>query len=135
MDEQTIADRLRQNIPKPYETIISPVVADSTAVGSDAASLDTGLDEMIQYKLHDFFGEQYRDSNEESRQRVQYIYDRVADMLDSKEYGFVIAKIRDLERVIGITHSDNRLYKMYQWLKLENVRRNIDAEMGALTNG
>lgn len=130
--EAQIADRLKQNLPKDYETDLAPTSEPDATTGQATDAAPYELDEITQYKLHDFFGEQYRDTNEENRQRVQYIYEKVADMVANTDYGFVISKIRDLEQVLGTYNSEDRLYRLYQWLKLENVRKKIDAEQGAL---
>jgi hypothetical protein len=135
--EQQIVEQLKQNITPPPDNVLraAPETPVNPINGQATIAPEYKLDEMAQYKLHDYFGEQYRDSDEVKRQQTQYIYEEVAKLIDTSEYGFVIAKIRDLERIIGITSSENRLYKLYQWMKLERVRRNVDAEMGAITNG
>lgn len=135
MQEQEIVDQLKQNLPEPYKTDLPAVEPADTTQGQATIAPAYELDELTQYKLHDYFGETYKPSNEESKQRVAYIYEHVADMLEDKNYGFVVAKIREIERVIGITNDERRVYKLYQWLKLEGLRRNIDVEMGALSNG
>lgn len=129
MDEEAIAAKLRQNIPQPID---QPVVPTPTVSDPVLTPVHTGLDEITQYKLHDYFGEQYKPSDEVSHQRVQYIYEQVSKMIEHPEYGFVLAKIRDLERMIGIAQDNGRIYKLYQWLKLDNTRRSIEAEMGAI---
>jgi len=135
MNEDEIVEKLKQSLPPTYETDVSPKADPEINTGQATATLDYELDELTQYKLHDYFGEQYKPSNEESKQRIQFIYQQVANMLEDKEYGFVVAKIREIESIVGTTNSDRRIYRLYQWLKLEAVRRNIDSEMGALSNG
>ncbi len=88
---------------------------------------------MTQYKLQDFFGEQYKDSDEVKRHQVEYIYKEVSQLIDTQDYGFVVSKIRDLERIVGTTSRPDRLYRMYQWLKLDKTRRSVEAELGALS--
>ena len=133
MDEKTIVENLRANIPQRAE--FTPAAPTPINTDQDHSSVDTQLDDITQYKLHDFFGEKYRPADEISRQQVEYIYEHVAKMLDEPEYSLVVAKIRDLERIIGTTNSSQRVYKLYQWLKLDSMRRNIEREQGALTNG
>ena len=130
--EDEIANKLKQNIPPPYQTTPAPIAPVDTTQGQATIAPEYELDELVQYKLHDYFGEKYHSGNEEAKKRVSYIYEQVAGMLEDKDYGFVVAKIRDLERIIGITNEDQRMYKLYQWLKLEHLRKNIDAQMGAL---
>lgn len=132
MDESSIAEKLRGNLPQPYKTDLAPVAEVGAINGQATTATDYQLDEITQYKLHDYFGDPYKANDEVSRQQIMYIYEQVADMLPEKEYGFVVAKIRELERIIGTANSEDRRYKLYQWLKLNNVRRNIDAEMSAL---
>jgi hypothetical protein len=131
MDEQTIAENLKANIPQQAE--FTPATPAPINTDQDHSSVGMQLDDITQYKLHDFFGEKYRPTNEISKQQVEYIYEHVAKMMDEPEYGLVVAKIRDLERIIGTTNSSQRVYKLYQWIKLDSMRRNIDAQMGALT--
>lgn len=133
MDESQIAAQLKQNLPQPYQTDIAPQPEPDTTNGQATVATDYPLDEIVQYKLHDYFGETYKPNDETKRQQLSYIYEEVSGMLEDKEYGFVVARIRELERMIGTANSDNRLYRLYQWLKLNNVRRNIDAQMGALS--
>lgn len=133
MDEETIAAGLAQKVHRyepTTEQVVTPVVEEPTNLARTAEHID--IDELTQYKLHDFFGEPYRANDEVKRQQMQYIYTHIAEMVGTQEYGFVVAKMRDMERIIGIAHSNNKIYKMYQWLKLDNMRRNIDAQMSAI---
>lgn len=133
MTEAEIVAQLKQNVQAPEDNILDTRPAPkepevnlaTTAIGID-------LDEVTQYKLHDYFGEPYKANDEVGRQQLQYIYSEVAKLIPDVEYGFVVAKIRELERMIGLTNSEQRRYKLYQWLKLNNVRREVDAEMGAI---
>lgn len=129
MEEAQIAESLKQKIPAPYTTNIADITVND---GSLSYASDFPLDELVQYKLHDYFGEQYKPTNSENKQRLSFIYDEVSKMIDTQDYGLVVAKIRDLERVIGITNTDNRMYRLYQWLRLNNTRKSIEAEMGSV---
>ena len=131
-DETEIANRLKQNIPQVVERTVPTAPILDTTNGQATIAPDYPLDEMTQYKLHDYFGEEYREGDEVKRQQAQYIFEEIAKRIETSEYGFVISKVREIERLIGTSYDGNRLYKMYQWLKLDKVRRNIDAEMGAL---
>lgn len=135
MNEDTIVENLKANIPQPDEFTPAVKVAPEPTQGQATTAVDYHLDEIAQYKLHDFFGQKYRPTDEISRQQVEYIYTKVSDMVDEPEYSLVVSKIRDLERIIGTSNSSQRVYKLYQWLKLDNMRRNIEREQGALTNG
>lgn len=136
IDEAAIAASLRDNIPSapPAEPIITQESVDTTQ-GQATTAVDYELDELIQYKLTDYFGEKYKPNDEVGKQQATYIYKAIAELIGDNDYGFVIAKIRDLERVIGTSNLPDRRYRLYQWLKLDGMRRSIDAQMGALTNG
>jgi len=129
MDETHIAAQQAQNIPQPTEP--TPIaISEPELTGFGTAAIE--LDEMTQYKLHDIFEAKYDANDQESRQQLQYIYGAVSDMVDTKDYPFVAAKMREIMRIAGISHSDNKLYKLYQWLKLSNVSKRTSAEMEAL---
>lgn len=134
MDETQLAARLKDSIPADsvYQAPIPAEPEQNTNNGQATIAPSYALDEITQYKLHDLFGAQYDTKDEVARQQLNYIYEQVAGMLPEKEYGFVAAKIVDLQRIIGIASSDDRIYRLYQWLKLNNVRRNLDAEMESL---
>lgn len=133
MDEDDIAERLKQNIRPAQDPIVRdnpPLEDEPINLATTAVNID--LDEVTQYKLHDYFGEPYKANDEVARQQLQYIYSELAKLVQEPEYGFIVAKARELERMIGTTQSENRRYKLYQWLKLNNVRREVDAEMSAI---
>lgn len=138
MDEATVAAQLRQNLPQQDEiTPAPPTPQPSAAVdeGTNAQPTDYRLDEMTLYKIHEYFGEHYRDTDEISKQQAEYIYKYAAKLVDNPEYGYVLAKVREIERLIGATHSERRMFRVYQWIKLDSMRKNIESAMGALTNG
>lgn len=135
MNESEIVAKLKASVTPPPDNVLATVAPPEPINGQATIAPEFSLDELTQYKLHDYFGEEYKQSDEVKRQQAQYIYDKVTEMVHAPEYGFVIAKIRDLEQMLGTFSSEDRLYKLYQWLKLENVRKGIDAEMGALQNG
>ena len=133
MDEQQIQEQLRQKVEPAQEFTPAPKPEVDTSQGQAQPAQQFDLDEITQYKLHDLFGEQYRPHDEVARQRLSFIYERVSAMVDNQEYGYVAAKINELQRMIGISQSDNRLYKLYQWLRLDSVRKGVDAEMASIT--
>lgn len=133
MTEAEIAAQLKQKVAPAEEFTPAPKAPQDTSYGQATEAQGFELDEITQYKLHDLFGERYKPTDEVNRQRLSYIYEEVSKMVERPEYGYVAAKINDLQRMIGINQSDNRLYRLYQWLKLNNVRRNLDEEMASLT--
>ena len=135
MNEQEIANNLKQSIPQPEEPVLAPTPPPDTSSGQATTGLAYELDELTQYKLHDLFDEAYKPNDEVTKQRLSYIYQEVTKMVPESDYGFVAAKIRELQRIIGISDTNNRIYKLYQWLKLNNTRKNIEAEMGSVIYG
>lgn len=135
--ESEIAQRLKQSIPQDSVYTPQPIVAApvDTTQGQAKVAEQYKLDEMTQYKLHDLLGEQYQPTNDVAKQQVEFIYEYVAKMVDSPEYGYIAAKIREIERMIGTTDRPDRIYRLYQWIKLDNARKVIEAEQGALVYG
>lgn len=136
MTEEQIAAQLKQNItPEPTtEDVIPGVQPEQGDPDTPSAQSAIGfkLDDMFQYKLHDYFGKQYRPTDEISKQQVDFIYEKASKMIGTAEYSLVLTKIRDLEQILGYSNSDNRIYKLYQWLKLDSIRQNIDRQMEAI---
>jgi hypothetical protein len=134
MDEATIAAKLQNSIPEDSVfTKADPIEPGTPGVATPA--IDIELDEYTQYKLHDYFGEPYRPNDEVAKQQLRYIYEKVSERIGSQEYGLILAKMREMEQIIGTSHTERRMYRLYQWLKLDNVRRDIDLQMGALSDG
>lgn len=130
MDEAAIAAQQATKITQPVESTPAAISAPELT-GFGDASID--LDEMTQYKLHDLFGARYDPNDNETRQRLQYIYGIASDGLETKDYVTVASKIRDTMRVAGITHSDQKLYKLYQFMRLSNVMKKTSQEMELLS--
>lgn len=125
MDETQIADNLKQNIPQaPQHLMAYPEVSDPQEV-----PVNVGMDETTLYKLQQHFGETYREGDITGNQQMTYIYDAVAEQLGTKDYPVVVAKINELKRMLGLNHTDNPRYKLYQWLKLDQKRSRIEMEM------
>lgn len=132
MNEEAIAQQQLQNVPQPAEHTPAPITAPELT-GFGDASID--LDEMTQYKLHDLFGAKYDPNDNETKQRLQYIYEIASDGLESKDYVIVASKIREIMRVAGLAHSDQKLYKLYQFMRLSNVMKKTSQEMELLSDG
>jgi hypothetical protein len=132
MNEDAIAQQQQQNVPQPAEHTPAPITAPELT-GFGDASID--LDEMTQYKLHDLFDAKYDPNDNETRQRLQYIYTVASDGLEAPDYVTVASKIRETMRIAGITHSDKKLYKLYQFMRLSNVMKKTSQEMELLSDG
>lgn len=132
MNENEIANNLKQNVPVAPEPAPATPHEPGPFGVADAASPTFELDEITQYKLHDYFNQPFKAHDEASKQRVQFLFEKVADMVGTTDYGFVVAKMRDLESMLGITQSEQRLYKLYQWVKLDSLRRGVEREMDTI---
>ena len=128
--EAQIAAQLKEKIPQ-VTTTIAPPPTPGPSGGADIA-LEFDLDELTLYKLHNFFGQTYSPTDTETIGRAKYIYEHVAKRIGNIEYGHVVNQINELMRKIGVAYADNRIYKLYQWLKLDGVRRGVEAEMQSL---
>lgn len=129
MDETKIAGQLADSRPpEPEHTPAAITAPELTGFGS----AEIEMDEMTQYKLHDIFDAKYEANDQEARGQLQYIYSTVSEMVGSEDYPLVAAKMRELMRVAGIAHSDRKLYKLYQWLRLSNMMRSTSKEMESL---
>jgi hypothetical protein len=135
MEEEAIAAKLRENIAPAQDPVVKHEQIENMATGEATIAPVYELDEMTQYKLHDLFHATYDPNDETTKQQLSYIWQEVSAMIPEQDYGFVAAKIRELQRIAGITNSEGRIYRLYQWLKLNNMRRNAEAEMGALSDG
>lgn len=131
MNEEALAARLRENLPSQPEEETTKVDEKKPEVTEDTL-LSTKIDDITQLKIHEYFGQKYRTSDEESKQRTSYIFETVAKDIGTIEYSKVISRIHEIEQFVGTTRSDNRLYKLYEWLKLDNTRRRASMEMDAL---
>lgn len=132
MDEAQIAEQLKQVAPKPEAFAPAADTAPEPTAGDVLLSAE--LDELTMFKLHDYFGEPYHGINEDSKARAQFIFDNIAEQIGERDYIKVLSKASELEQMIGISHSDNRLYKLYQWLGLDSIRRKTETAM-RLING
>lgn len=126
MDAETeIQQTLKQNIPQaPQHVMAAPVVGDAQEV-----PIEYGLDEITLYKLQQHFGETYKEGDITGNKQMSYIYDAVSEQLGTKDYPVVVAKINDLKRMLGLNHTSNPRFKLYQWLKLDQKRSRIEMEM------
>lgn len=130
MDEQTIVEQLRQKIAPPPVFTPAPKTPLEPVEGSSSTP-DT-LGEFTLMKIHDYFGERYKPNEAELSQYAEYIYTQVGGLINSTDYVEIMTKVQELERIAGVRFSENRMYKLYQWLRLDQVRREAEFTMGTL---
>lgn len=128
MDESNIVAELAKNAPKPEPSepakTPEPPKADYTA--KSAGNYE--VPELTIYKVMDALGEQYKEGDTEGIDYAKNIYKMTADMIGSYEYLDVAEKIREISRLIGANNSQNQLFRVYQWLRLEGQRKKIERE-------
>ncbi len=130
-DEAQIAAALRQKIPQEVEPEPAKPT-DPGKMGDAKVGLDLDTDELTMYKLHNFFGQTYSPTDTETINQAKFIYKRVAERIGNDEYGHVVSHIHELMRQVGVAKADNRIYRLYQWLKLDGMRQGVVAEMQSL---
>ncbi len=126
MQESQIVESQKARIPQPEQAAPAPATPPE-AIGFGNAAID--LDELTQYKLHDLFEVQYNPKDNDAKKHLDFIYSKVSDMSEQKEYPFVAAKIRELMRVAGIARSERKMGKMYEWLRLADVSKQVHSQM------
>lgn len=124
--------RLRPIVPPPAPN--APTETEPTKPEGNPSDFngEFELDDLTKFKLHEYFGQKFKTYDTDTIQRVEYIYKTAAEIAGSSEYGQIISTIRSMEQMLGSYNSDNRLYKMYEWMRLDNARRRISTEMRAL---
>jgi hypothetical protein len=127
MDEEVIAAQQRVNIPTTDTFTPAPTTAPEPTDESTVRPVE--LDELTQFKLHSYFGQQYRPSDVESQNKVQFIFDHVAQQIGTRDYLSVMSRVNDLEAMIGTQHSSNRIQRLYQWVGLDRVRVQTEQAM------
>lgn len=117
---------------------VAPVAAAQTAVQEPvpyqepSGLVPVELDELTMFKMHDFFGEEYKSSNADNKTRLQFIYNTISEQIGSQDYLAVLSKANEIERLIGSAHAQNRIYRLYQWLSLDSIRRKTEKAMRLL---
>ena len=133
MDEAAIAAQLMQGVPGENPSVDDRPIIPETPRETDGTIIPpTQLDDLTIWKLHDFFGEQYQSSNIQSKTKLQFIYDNVAQQIGTRDYLSVVSRIAEIERMVGSAHSGNRIARIYQWVGLDNVRKNAEKAMRLL---
>lgn len=132
MNEQEIAQQQAQNIPKPEPTTLAPVEPPKTDY--TAKTTEYEIPELSIYKLMDSLGEQYTQKDTESIEYANNIYKMTAEMIGNYDYLSVSEKVREITRVIGATDAPNKMFRVYQWLRLEGQRKTIEREQEMISN-
>lgn len=130
-EEQTVAS-LRESVPSPDEPQTKPETPTPPEGTPASATAGVQLDDVMHYKLFEYFGQQYRSTDEQGKERIGFIYNSIAQQIGTTDYSFVVTQIRNIEQMLGTGHADNRIYRVYEWIRLNGIRRKIDMEMEAV---
>lgn len=132
MNESEIAKQQAQNIPQPEPTTLAPVEPPKTDYTDKPTEYE--IPELSIYKLMDSLGEQYTQKDTEGIEYANNIYKMTAEMIGSNDYLDVSDKVREITRVIGAQDAPNKMFRIYQWLRLEGQRKRIEREQEIVTN-
>lgn len=135
MDEAQIVERLKQNITPPPDTVLTTTTVTDTTNGQATVAPEYKTDELLTYRLHEFFDSSFHSSNTQTKSQVEYIHQKIVELTGVSDYNSVVAKIIEVERELGILYDSQRLYKLYQWLKLDTMRQNINKVLEEPING
>lgn len=128
MEEGQIAEQLKQNVSLP-EPVVQPPSAPEAPPPRTDDTQPAELDELTIFKMHDYFGEQYKGSNTDNKARLEFIFNNVAQQVGTRDYLAVLSRVNELERMIGTAHSENRIMRLHQWIGLDRIRRNTETAM------
>lgn len=127
MDEAQIAASLQARLSKP-EAVKEPV---AEAINTDISTIqvDMPLEPMLGYKLADVFRVNFEPKDNVMTERMKFVYDEVSKTIGSTEYMDVAQYIRSLVEMLGAQSTQDTLYTVYQWMKLDSNRKKIEEEM------
>jgi hypothetical protein len=133
MTEEQIAAQQLKNVPQPAVTTLAPVAAPSTEEPSSTVTPEV-VDDMTLYKLSKYFGLGYNPGDKEATDQLTFIYNTIASSMGTRDYGLVTARIGEMRRLFGVSYNapGDNLFHLWKWLKLDNQRMSIEAEMGTL---
>jgi hypothetical protein len=134
MDEALISEQLKANIPR-ESTVVAPVASAPTQDISEGISTPNAVDEITMYKLLDLMGVDMKEADTQSKSQAEYIYMKIAEIIGSTDYMVIANKIREYERILGIQYAQDKLFRLYKWIKLDGMRKSIEQEMMYVSQG
>lgn len=129
MNEETIAAHLAYNIPKADNFDPQPILPKPISTDEPSGVSGEELGDLVLYKLHDYFGKNYSETNGDDNSRAEYVYRQVGKLIGSEDWVEIITKIHEFEKIAGTKHYNNRLNALYKWLRLDEIRRTTEVEM------
>ena len=134
MDEQAIAEKQKANIPTQDPAPQPTEQPELVNTDQQTMQTDAPLEPLAGYKLADVLRIQYEPNDTEQAERLEYIYKEAAQLSGSAEYIDVAKHIRSLVEMLGAQSSQDPLYTVYQWMKLDSTRKKVEQEMQLYAN-
>lgn len=129
--EQEIAERLKQNLPKPEPDSTTDRVDDANPVSDQGYVADIG-DSLDMYKLYDFFEIQTQYRTSDNEKKLQEVYRWAANQVQSTDYLAVAKVLMALEQGMAGTMLGSRLERAYQYIKLQQQIDRLKEQQGWL---
>lgn len=118
MNESAIAAQVATNMPT-VEQGPPPVLKDV---------VDQQRTTELEHELMDFF-KVGRTEEEDAKEPVRKIVGWLVTQTGSEDRLDVLTALRELEGRLGLTYREGKLASIYNYLKLDNQRRQIEREM------
>jgi hypothetical protein len=116
MSEDQIAAQLKQNIPAPPDpTLPSPI---PISTDEQSSNISDQLEDFMLFKVANLLEARYLPQDLEQNNKLKFIYSQASELSGSNELEVITATIKDLLVREGISHAEDRLRKLYLWMKL-----------------
>lgn len=125
MDEQQIAASLRENIPRPEEPIAPP--APQPAVDEQSSMVSDAVNELALLKLSNELGVVRPDTT--ANERLKFIHEQLVAVSPDTSYEGILSTLKDYLTRLGLNFHEDRMMRLYLWLKLNQESIAIQREM------
>lgn len=135
MDEQTIVEQVKQNLPVKEAPTTAPPLPDPA--DPDGLHNNLPLENMLlEQQLFDHFnvGRGARQSTE-VKEQVKTIMEWAKDNANGAEVTDFLNTILHQENMMGIQLKEDKMFKLYKFVKLNQQRQVVEAQMKALYGG
>jgi len=123
--EDKIVAQLRENIPKPQEPVAPE--APKPAVDEQSSMVQDAVSELTLLKLGTELGVVYPDTR--TTEQLKFIHEQMVSVSSDTSYESILETVRDYLTRLGLRFNEERLGKLYLWLKLNQERMAIEREM------
>lgn len=131
MDEQTIANKIAQNI-QTEEHIPAPVVAEEPQESAFNSNVELN-NPLTSLQLTDYFNLSRVDIyNEHTQRQLRDVFNWAAEKAESTELDKVLPIIRMLENELGATFTTDKLQRLAKFIKLQKQAEVLRMQQEAL---